>query len=1247
MSDFNPLAAGAARQVNIYGNNEGIINFGIADVVPTLDEMLALCSVEAPIGRLPEAIHGRDGELDRLRTPHGPSSSRIQVFCGLGGVGKTTVALAEALRAKEQGTVIFWIRAESSESVSDGMRQVALMTGVSALQASHTWEKGGRPSADLVWKSLSTFDRPWLLIFDDADDLDALCCQGSSLRDCTGWVRPPVGNSTGVIVTTRDSDSRSWSQKAAEVSLLKPLARDASINMLCTSAPQSGDRQAASLLADRLGDLPLALHLAASHLSAAQDDPLTEAQTFGEYVAALDASPLLLDESLDGLRGDLSSDDQRARHAVAKTWTLSIELLRKQGVINSDVILNLYSCFAPGVPLPKSLVDPSKVVNLPIWGKEFPTSTVKTTIAGLRRFGLMEVSSTPDGPMYQIHRLVAEIVDSNSRLEPGRYRDFWISAISLLFQATPYRENPRDPSSWPSWHGLIHHWLSVVDRFSMWKTMKTSALSDILAAASVAVAYLQFRGDYQTAISFSDRIHEIAEEDELPAWVILNIRRQRIIAVKEMGDLIAAEDELKTLVQLCSAHLGGADTTTLAIRYEHASVTTRRGKFAEAEREYDEIIRSETALFGADAVTTLRSRHARAICVRCQGRFEEAANEGERIFDGLRKALGDSHPDVLEAKHEFAISLREQGDFRQAEQVLREVLEVERGVLGYDHPSTLITRESLATTLLLQGDEKFAESEYREILDVRNRVLGQDHPQTVESRYVLAVFETKRGDIDAESAASVFSNLLEANKDHLVGDHPIVLGMMGSRAAALRSMGELIESESDYRSVLSASMTRHGETNPTTLNARMEWAESLGYLGRTDEALVELNQVFVDMTTTLGSSHRNVASVQAAIGMLLLQKGELFDSEVTLREVLDALPESDSLRSSLMHNLVAVYGQQGRLREAIEQLREMAEDRTSRFGLGHPDTLDVLNTLGVCLKEFGHYDEAEAAYRKALAAAADNHSVEQPLVLTIRHNLAVLMRVIGKLEDAERENAAVLEVQTRTHGPEHSVTLATRKSLARVLEDQGLVAEAEAEYRAIREIYSRTVGIDHPHTLHVQGNLAFSLSAQGRFVEAEAEYRDALPRCQRILGEDHPETLRMNHNLAMALVDTRQLGERRIRLEDVLERRIRTLGASHSETLTTHQNLAVTFKRSGNPEEAAKHFDALAIGVSENSGVQHETVWEARFHKAQSLWEAGEPRLAVRELEDLLSSDGPANCNIEGVRRLLEFIRADAEWQGT
>ncbi|KAL4795686.1 hypothetical protein BDV19DRAFT_160254 [Aspergillus venezuelensis] len=87
-------------------------------------------------------------------------------ICGLGGVGKTQIALEVAYRMQERefGS-IFWISCTSNESFKQAYLEVAMMVGIGSTEASQAMSS----VRDYLNRKESG---RWLLIFDNADEID-------------------------------------------------------------------------------------------------------------------------------------------------------------------------------------------------------------------------------------------------------------------------------------------------------------------------------------------------------------------------------------------------------------------------------------------------------------------------------------------------------------------------------------------------------------------------------------------------------------------------------------------------------------------------------------------------------------------------------------------------------------------------------------------------------------------------------------------------------------------------------------------------------------------------------------------------------------------------------------------------------------------------------------------------------------------------------------------------------------------
>ena len=196
------------------------------------------------LAQRPVFLAGREGLLaefdDRLAGGPGP---RLVALCGLGGAGKTSVAVEYAHRHLAEVGVCWQFAAEDP----------AVLEAEFAVLAAHLGARDVVDARDPVASAHGVLARTqagWLLVFDNVTD-----------RASMERFMPPAGNGR-VLVTTQ---SQHWpSGQALDVPVLGTEVAAAFL----VSRTGDADQVAARELADRLGGLPLALEQAAAYMQA-------------------------------------------------------------------------------------------------------------------------------------------------------------------------------------------------------------------------------------------------------------------------------------------------------------------------------------------------------------------------------------------------------------------------------------------------------------------------------------------------------------------------------------------------------------------------------------------------------------------------------------------------------------------------------------------------------------------------------------------------------------------------------------------------------------------------------------------------------------------------------------------------------------------------------------------------------------------------------------------------------------------
>ncbi|MFI6644863.1 hypothetical protein [Streptomyces sp. NPDC050504] len=739
-------------------------------------------TIRAPYGELPAQVRGRDALLERLREALFTDGACVQVLHGLGGNGKTTVALALARCAKDRDVQVFWVSAVTHDTLLTGMRQVARDLGVPDDLADEAW--AGRASAtDLVWNALDAAERPWLLVVDNVDEPAFTASEHGVPGDGTGWIRSSRAGLT--VVTSRVGDPRAWGREAT-CHPVGVLSAEDGAAVLLDLAPGAGQVADARLLAERLDGLPLALHLAGSYLArTGRGAGLLRglARDFAGYARELDRrGARLLDE------GAGPNGERRARRLVGQTWEMSLDLLARQGMPEARWLMRLLSCFARA-PFPLWLLDSCVLERFPCPPEPERYEAALEALVALGLVRIEEVfpagsEAEDDWPCVTAHALVLEANALNAAAAPARERALvWRGAAAVAEHVGELAAGPRN---WNGWRALVPH---VVAGLCAVPREDHGTLLPFVRAALAATDYAVALNHLPLCRQLSLLMVEAAGELPQDCPEVSRVRRNRV-------HLTEGNDGVGLARQLLDEQLArwGADhVDTLNARRVWGRTLFDQGRWEEAEREFRAVADGHVRLGALDAALLARAYVVQAL--EPQGRARACADEAALLAAAL-----DERPETeFSVRHQVAHALDAAGLLTKAEGVHRRMLAELEAAGAEDRPLYLNLALHCADNLVRQDRAVDA-------LALVDRLL---------SRYLPG------------PAAAV--------------PPPWIAELAGRKLDLLHAAGRLDEAVPELRALLdSCGRTPDGTTRAST-SVRLLLAETLRELGDATASLAELD----------------------------------------------------------------------------------------------------------------------------------------------------------------------------------------------------------------------------------------------------------------------------------------------------------------------------------------------------------------------------------------------------------------------
>jgi hypothetical protein len=751
------------------------------------------------------AIAGSTGNEKKQGSP---PSVTLQ---GLAGVGKTSIAVEYAYRHRAEYDLIWWVPANERAWVISALAALAGRMGLAAGVSSGAWDAEGaaRAAAD----ALSRGDpfRRWLLIIDNAD-------QPEEIQDLI-----PRGPGD-VLITSRN---HRWQSLVSTVAV-DGFTRAESAALLVKRVPQGMEPQDADRLADRLGDLPLALEQAGATLAETKMPASEYLRRFDENITSLLALGKPQDYPL----------------SVTAAWRLAVQALQQQ-LPPARELLRLLAFFGPE-PVPRDVLrlggSRAMTALRDVLGD--PVMLARAT-RELGRFALVVL----DSRSILVHRLISALVrDELSAAERDRYRH----EAHLVLASLP--DNPDDLRRWPRFHELLPH-LSA-------PALELQRCQDeqVRDFALRAMRYLIASGDPAACQVLAGKCIAQWTADSGPdAADVQHARHHLGTALRLLGmypDALRVTGEAITRARRTR---GEHDPLTLSLREALAADLRIKGDFSAAlalDEDTLEILRGQPA--GDDQhVRLLHVMNALAMDRALTGDYRAAValSLQSQSWSAENARLERLAPaDMRAARITLSWALRMSGNYEEARAVSVEAFDTARELLGVEHSTTL--RAMREASIVLRQDKVPADEALflgREAFTLTGRLLGEGHPDTLAAGASLANTLRASGQVAqalplAEMVASRYPGAYDAQ-------HPFSHACSGNLAVLRRAAGSPGQARELNEAALAGLDAALGRDHPYTLAVAANLASDYAALGDNAAARALGQDTLERLQRTLGPDH--------------------------------------------------------------------------------------------------------------------------------------------------------------------------------------------------------------------------------------------------------------------------------------------------------------------------------------------------------------------------------------------------------
>ncbi|KAK0105105.1 hypothetical protein ONS95_004532 [Cadophora gregata] len=865
-----------------------------------------------------------------------PREVQTTALCGLGGIGKSQIALEYAYLRKERSPdAIFWILASTTTRFEESYKQIAA-----------EFQLPGRndPHVDVLQLVRNWLEReykqPWMMVVDNVDDNEVFekMTSGKSPFEYL----PKIANAI-ILFTSRNRDI--CLNLVNDPIIVEPLSRDFARKLLGDRTKGDSTDEEKDILLAELDHLPLAITQAASYMAKRN-------KSVPQYLLLFQDSERSRVKLLEHKFVD-TGREARSLESIATTWLMSFEQIKSENPRAANLLFTMSLMSRQSIPTSLIKDENENLVDF--------EEAVGTLVA------YSFVSADDSGSNYTMHRLVQTVTRAWLNDHGDR-----ISIESQLLSSLSRRFPEGDFETWKTCARYRPHVESILSYIPE-SSVEAERLSraDLL---SKLAWYFREQGKYDHArINIEQALNMMHSFEGCGSEKMFRAKRK---LARIIGDQGYPEEAIKLLVAL----LGAEDALNVPNRLETLETvdmlamalanTLFPTRWPESEKLARRSLEHRRSALNDGHPRLLKSLHTLGWVLYRQERFDESVCLLEECLQKLRASLGEKNPETISTANDLALGLINLNPpkFETAEQLLRESVKQIVLSCGTDHPNTIVVQSNLCKVLRRSGKHTEAEALQLEQLALSEKILGPNHPTTIWCLGLVAVSLFYQEEYD--STESFILTALEKRPDLIRRDIINALSLINILALVQEKHQDFIEAAKNFQTVLQGRKEELGVDHPATLQAEHCFARTILAQGKFSEAAVMLQVLMPREAQVLGEEHDQTLLTVRLYGLALFSQRKFTEAEPLFRQVLSTrektLGKEHERTLITRDNLEAALGEQRKWTEWEETSRESLAIR-ERVAPGEYGTLRVKSNLWFTLEQQAKFDESETVFNGLLA----------------------------------------------------------------------------------------------------------------------------------------------------------------------------------------------------------------------------------------------------------------------------------------